>query len=84
MNLTKQEKTPITIAIMNHHPQDENGNVDESKKGYDFEGMADEFENRLSELDESVVVMCSVSTEDSDVYDTPQNKLIYERLITIN
>ena len=52
---------------MYYHPQDENGNVDESKKVYDFEGMADEFENRLSELDESVVVMCSVSTEDSDV-----------------
>ena len=79
MNLTKQEKTTITIDIMYHHPQDENGNVDELKKVYDFEGMADEFENRLSELDESVVVMCSVSTEDSDVYDTPQNKLIYER-----
>ena len=67
MNLTKQEKTTITIDIMYHHPQDENGNVDESKKVYYFEGMADEFENRLSELDESVVVMCSVSTEDSDV-----------------
>ncbi len=61
------KRTTITIDIMYHHPQDENGNVDESKKVYDFEGMADEFENRLSELDESVVVMCSVSTEDSDV-----------------
>ena len=67
MNLTKQEKTTITIDIMYHHPQDENGSVDESKKVYDVEGMAAEFENRLSELDESVVVMCSVSTEDSDV-----------------
>jgi hypothetical protein len=27
---------------------------------FDFEEMADEFEMRLSELDESVVVMCSV------------------------
>ena len=27
---------------------------------FDFEEMADEFEQRLSELDPSVVVMCSV------------------------
>lgn len=30
---------------------------------FDFEEMADEFEQRLSELDPSVVVMCSVESE---------------------
>jgi len=59
-----QDKTTITINICYYHPDDENGNVDESIKVYDFEGMAEEFENELSKLDDSVVVMCSVSTED--------------------
>ena len=27
---------------------------------FDFEEMANEFENKLSELDDSVVVMCSI------------------------
>lgn len=30
---------------------------------YDFEEMANEFEQRLSELDPSVVVMCSVESD---------------------
>ena len=29
---------------------------------YDFEEMANEFENKLAELDPSVVVMCSVES----------------------
>ncbi len=33
---------------------------DDGKKIYDFEEMADEFEQKLSELDDSVVVMVSV------------------------
>ncbi len=33
---------------------------EDGKKVYDFEEMADEFEQRLSELDDSVVVMVSV------------------------
>jgi hypothetical protein len=31
---------------------------------YDFEEMADEFERKLSELDSSVVVMCSVESNE--------------------
>jgi hypothetical protein len=30
---------------------------------YDFEMMAEEFENELSKLDDSVVIMCSVETK---------------------
>ena len=30
---------------------------------YDFEQMAEEFENELSKLDDSVVVMCSVENK---------------------
>lgn len=59
------EKTIITIGIYYYHPDDENGNVDESIKVYDFEGMAEEFENELSKLDDNVVVVCSVSTKDN-------------------
>ena len=46
-------KEKIEIQIMTY--TDDNGNV-----VYDFEGMAEEFENELSKLDEKVVVMCSV------------------------
>jgi hypothetical protein len=44
--------------------------IDEAtnKKVYDFEAMAEEFENKLSKLDESVVVMCSVELE-NDLYE---------------
>jgi sortase (surface protein transpeptidase) len=47
----------IEVDIMYYHPDD-----NEDEKVYDFEGMAEEFENKLSELDDSVVVMCSVET----------------------
>ena len=40
---------------------DENG-----FKRYDFEEMANLFENKLSELDESVVVMCSTEPQISE------------------
>tara|TARA_R100000742_G_C4168666_1_gene7706 strand:+ start:171 stop:323 length:153 start_codon:yes stop_codon:yes gene_type:complete len=43
----------IEIQIISY--TDNNGNI-----VYDFEGMAEEFENKLSQLDEGVVVMCSV------------------------
>ena len=46
-------KEKIEIQIMTY--TDDNGNV-----VYDFEGMAEEFENELSKLNENVVVMCSV------------------------
>ena len=35
-------------------------------KRYDFEEMANLFENELSELDESVVVMCSTEPQISE------------------
>ena len=35
---------------------------DLGNKVYDYEGMADQFEEQLSELDESAVVMVSVET----------------------
>jgi hypothetical protein len=47
------EKNKIEVNI--YYYIDENG-----KKVYDFEEMADEFEQKLSELDDSVVVMVSV------------------------
>ena len=47
----------IEIQIMSYI--DDDGNV-----VYDFEGMAEEFENELSKLDESVVIMCSVETKE--------------------
>ena len=47
------EKNKIEVNI--YYYIDENG-----KKVYDFEEMANEFEQKLSELDDSVVVMCSV------------------------
>ena len=46
---------PNTIKIGIYQYIDEDG-----KKVYDFEEMADEFENELSKLDDSVVVMCSI------------------------
>ena len=36
---------------------------DEGNKVYDYEGMADQFEEQLSSLDESAVVMFSVETQ---------------------
>ena len=48
---------------MGYHPEDEKGNVDESKMVYDFEEMANEFEQKLSELDDTAVVMCSIETK---------------------
>jgi hypothetical protein len=46
-----KEKIEVNI----YYYIDENG-----KKVYDFEEMADEFEQKLSELDDSVVVIVSV------------------------
>lgn len=37
---------------------------EDGKKIYDYEGMADQFEEQLSELDEDIVVMCSVETRE--------------------
>jgi hypothetical protein len=45
----------ITIPI--YYWEDEDGTIN-----YDFEEMTDYFENELSKLDDSVVVMCSVES----------------------
>ena len=60
-NQVKNQKE-IIVPIMYY--------IDEAtnKKVYDFEAMAEEFENQLSELDDSVVVMCSVELE-NDLYE---------------
>jgi len=63
MMVTRKETKQITISVMGYHPEDENGNVDESKMVYDFEEMANEFEQKLSELDDTAVVMCSIETK---------------------
>jgi hypothetical protein len=50
----KNIPTKIEVAVY-WYQDEETGEIN-----FDFEEMADEFEMRLSELDESVVVMCSV------------------------
>lgn len=51
-----ENQTQIVIPIMFYIDEETN------QKVYDFEAMAEEFENKLSELDDSVVVMCSVES----------------------
>jgi hypothetical protein len=50
--LTREEKNKcvIEVDVMFNHPDDENGNVDESIKEWDIEGMREEFESKLNEL----------------------------------
>jgi hypothetical protein len=50
---------PSSIKINVYHYKDDEGNVH-----FDFEEMANEFEEKLSELDSSVVVMCSVESNE--------------------
>jgi hypothetical protein len=52
----KEEDIPAKIEVGVYWYQDE----ETGEIHFDFEEMADEFEQRLSELDPSVVVMCSV------------------------
>jgi hypothetical protein len=52
----KEQDIPTKIEVgVYWYKDDETGEIH-----FDFEEMADEFELRLSELDPSVVVMCSV------------------------
>ena len=51
-----EEHAGIQIPI--YYYEDNFGN-----KVYDFEEMTNEFEQKLSELDETAVVMCSVETK---------------------
>lgn len=50
----KDIPTKIEVGVY-WYKDDDTGEIQ-----FDFEEMADEFEQRLSELDPSVVVMCSV------------------------
>jgi hypothetical protein len=40
----------IEVDIAFYHPDDENGNVDETIKVYDIEGMTEEFNYKLKQL----------------------------------
>ena len=40
----------IEVDIAFYHPEDDNGNVDETLKVYDVEGMREEFEYELNHL----------------------------------
>ena len=57
-----KEHAGIQIPI--YYYEDDNGN-----KVYDFEEMADEFEQKLSELDKTAVVTCDVHIRTK--YETP-------------
>lgn len=50
---------PASVTINVYHYKDDEGNVQ-----IDFEEMANEFEQKLSELDSSVVVMCSIESNE--------------------
>ena len=62
MNTTKenkQEETPLNqIITPTYYIINNDGTIT-----YDFEMMAEEFENELSKLDDSLVIMCSVETK---------------------
>ena len=45
--IDKLRMNVIEVDIAFYHPEDENGNVDETKKVYDEEGMREEFEYKL-------------------------------------
>jgi hypothetical protein len=53
--MANEKNIPTKIEVGVYWYEDEDGKIH-----FDFEEMADEFEQRLSELDPSVVVMCSV------------------------
>lgn len=49
------------IVLPTSYIRNEDGSIT-----YDFEVMAEEFENELSKLDDSVVIMCSVETNSDE------------------
>ena len=57
-NENKREIAVNQIILSTYYIRNEDGSIT-----YDFEIMAEEFENELSKLDKNVVVMCSVETE---------------------
>tara|TARA_R110001599_G_scaffold166522_3_gene356335 strand:- start:1608 stop:1781 length:174 start_codon:yes stop_codon:yes gene_type:complete len=54
----KREIAANQIVLPTCYIRNEDGSIT-----YDFEMMAEEFENELSKLDESVIVMCSVENK---------------------
>ena len=55
----QQENRAVNqIVLPTYYILNEDGSIT-----YDFEMMVEEFENKLSELDDSVVVMCSVENK---------------------
>lgn len=55
----KEEDIPAKIEVgVYWYKDEETGEIH-----FDFEEMADEFEMKLSELDESVIVMCSIEND---------------------
>jgi len=63
----KKDKIEVNI----HRFTDADGNV-----VYDFESIAEEFEDKLTEFDQSVLVMCSIQ----DVADVDRFRLEMEEL----
>jgi hypothetical protein len=55
----KPKKDKIQIQIMYHYNYD-------GEKVYDWEAMSEEFDEELSKLDESVIVMCSVEAKENE------------------
>jgi hypothetical protein len=56
----KEKDIPTKIEVGVYWYKDD----DTGKIHFDFEEMADEFEMRLSELDPSVIVMCSTESDE--------------------
>tara|TARA_R110002074_G_scaffold124129_4_gene260377 strand:+ start:280 stop:447 length:168 start_codon:yes stop_codon:yes gene_type:complete len=54
----KKEIAVNQIVLPTYYIINEDGSIT-----YDLEMMAEEFENELSKLDDSVVIMCSVETK---------------------
>ena len=55
---TNKQITEDKITISTYYTISDNGTIT-----YDFDMMAEEFENELSKLDESVVIMLSAETK---------------------
>tara|TARA_R100001163_G_C4882673_1_gene79269 strand:+ start:233 stop:436 length:204 start_codon:yes stop_codon:yes gene_type:complete len=60
-NKNNSTKPSIKVPIFYYSMPLSNGT---EKRVYDYEAMADEFENELSKLDPNVVVMCSVENKE--------------------
>jgi hypothetical protein len=50
VTMQKVADNTISVDIAFYHPEGEDGNVDETKKIFDEEGMREEFEYKLANL----------------------------------